>query len=52
MVNQATTYVPLLRNEAVIERPVDQTTLTKRYTEEAIGFIEENKKYQNKQYQE
>ena len=37
--------VPLLRNTNIIERPVDQTTLTKRYTEEAIRFMEENKKH-------
>ena len=36
--------VPLLRNTNIIERPVDQTTLTKRYTEEAIRFMEQNKK--------
>lgn len=36
--------VPLMRNEEVIEYPCDQTTLTKRYTEEAVKFIEENKK--------
>lgn len=35
--------VPLLRNEKVIEYPVDQTTLTTRYTEEAIKFITANK---------
>lgn len=35
--------VPLLRDEEVIEYPVDQTTVTKRYTEEAIRFIEGNK---------
>jgi arylsulfatase A-like enzyme len=35
--------VPLLRNEEIIQRPADQNTLTKRYTEEAIGFIKENK---------
>jgi arylsulfatase A len=35
--------VPLMRNEEVIERPADQTTLTKRYTEEAIKFISANK---------
>ena len=34
--------VPLMRNEEVIEYPVDQTTLTERYTEEAIGFITAN----------
>ena len=31
--------VPLLRGETVIEAPVEQTTITKRYTEEAISFI-------------
>lgn len=31
--------VPLMRGLDVIERPVDQTTLTRRYTGEAIGFI-------------
>lgn len=36
-------WVPLLRNEKVAEYPADQTTLTKRYTEEAIGFIEKHK---------
>jgi arylsulfatase A-like enzyme len=35
--------VPLLRNERIIERPADQTSLTRRYTEEAIGFIKKNK---------
>ncbi len=35
--------VPLMQNTKVIERPVDQTTLTKRYTEEAIRFMEQNK---------
>ena len=32
--------VPLMRNDEVIEYPADQSTLTKRYTEEAIRFIE------------
>jgi len=36
--------VPLLRNDEVIERPVDQTTLTRRYTEEALQFIKRNRK--------
>ena len=36
-------FVPLMRNEEVIEYPCDQTTLTKRYTEEAVKFIGENK---------
>jgi arylsulfatase A len=34
--------VPLLRNDKEIERPADQTTLTKRYTEEAVKFIRAN----------
>lgn len=34
---------PLMRDKEVIEYPVDQTTLTKRYTEEAVRFIGENK---------
>ncbi|MBW3629251.1 MAG: sulfatase [Gemmatimonadetes bacterium] len=33
--------VPLYRGTAVVERPVDDTTLTRRYTEEAIRFIRE-----------
>ena len=32
--------VPLMRNEEIIERPADQNTLTRRYTEEAVRFIE------------
>ena len=35
--------LPLLRNKTVIEAPVDQSTITKRYTEEAVAFIEQNK---------
>ena len=35
--------VPLVRNGEVIERPVDHRTLTKRYTEEAVRFIDQNK---------
>jgi arylsulfatase A len=34
--------LPLMRNEEVIEAPVDQNTITKRYTEEVISFIERN----------
>jgi len=34
------TPLALYRMGEAIEEPVDQTTLTKRYTEEAIGFIE------------
>ena len=35
--------VPLMRNEEVIERPANQNTITKRYAEEAVRFIEQNK---------
>ena len=35
--------VPLMRNEEIIERPADQTTITRRYTEEAVGFIRKNR---------
>ena len=35
--------VPLVRNGEAIERPADHRTLTKRYTEEAVRFIEQNK---------
>lgn len=31
--------VPLMRDEEIIERPTDQTTITRRYTEEAIRFM-------------
>jgi arylsulfatase A-like enzyme len=34
----------LLRNERAIEDPVDQTTLTDRYTAEALTFIRQNRK--------
>ena len=34
--------VPLIRNKEVFERPADQNTITKRYTEEAVGFIRAN----------
>ena len=34
---------PLYRNEELIEQPADQTTLTKRYAEQAVRFITEHK---------
>ena len=37
-------WVPLLRNEEVVEYPCDQSTLTQRYTQKAIEFIEDNQK--------
>jgi len=33
----------IFRNDEPIEHPTDQTTLTKRYTEEAVSFIERSK---------
>lgn len=40
-------WVPLMRNEEIIEYPADQNSLTERYTMEAIQFIENN---QNKPF--
>jgi uncharacterized sulfatase len=35
--------VPLMRDEAEIERPADHRTLTRRYTEAAVSFIASNR---------
>ncbi len=35
--------LPLVRNTTVIEAPADQTTLTKRYTQQVTRFITQNK---------
>lgn len=35
--------VPLMRDNRVVEYPADQATLTKRYAEESVKFIEQNK---------
>jgi arylsulfatase A len=35
--------VPLMRNDDVVERPADHRTLTRRYTDEAVRFIEGNR---------
>jgi arylsulfatase A len=35
--------VPLVRNGEVIEQPVDHRTLTRRYTDEAVKFINEHR---------
>ena len=35
--------VPIIQNTEVIERPANQRTITKRYTERAVSFIKENK---------
>ncbi|MXW35724.1 MAG: sulfatase [Acidobacteria bacterium] len=36
-------HVPLMRNDEVLERPADQTTITRRYAEEAVRFIREHR---------
>ena len=36
--------VPLIENNEIIERPVDQTTITKRFSDKAVEFIKNNKK--------
>ena len=36
-------WVPLMRDEEIIEYPVDQATLTRRYTEETIRFMKDHK---------
>jgi arylsulfatase A-like enzyme len=35
--------VPLMRDEEIVERPADQRTITRRYTEEAVRFIGQHK---------
>jgi arylsulfatase A len=35
--------VPLMRDEEIIERPADQRTITRRYTEEAVRLISEQR---------
>lgn len=35
--------VPLMRDTQIIERPANQNTITRRYTQESIKFIEKNK---------
>jgi arylsulfatase A-like enzyme len=35
--------VPLMENEKDIEKPADQNTISRRYTERAVKFIKENK---------
>jgi arylsulfatase A-like enzyme len=34
--------VPLMRGDQIVERPADQTTITRRYTDEAIAFVRAN----------
>jgi arylsulfatase A-like enzyme len=35
-------HVPLMENEKILEQPADQNTITKRYTEKAVQFINDN----------
>ena len=35
--------VPLMRGPSVVERPAEQTTITRRYTDEAIAFVNANR---------
>jgi arylsulfatase A-like enzyme len=35
--------VPLMRDDQIVERPADQTTITRRYTDETIRLIKANK---------
>jgi len=35
--------VPLMRDLEILERPADQTTITRRYAEEAVSFIKKNR---------
>jgi len=35
--------IPLMRDEKIIEQPADISTLTQRYTREAVSFIESNR---------
>ncbi|MCC7335061.1 MAG: sulfatase [Pirellulaceae bacterium] len=37
--------VPLMRGEQIVERPADQHTITRRYTEEAVKLIRENRQH-------
>ena len=35
--------VPLMRNDEIVKRPADPAELTRRYTDEAIAFMEREK---------
>jgi arylsulfatase A-like enzyme len=35
--------VPLMRNEEIVERPADQNTLIRRYSDEAVRYIEQKR---------
>lgn len=40
--NRGDPPLPLYRNDVVLEQPVDQRTLTRRYTQEALQFIRQH----------
>ncbi|QVY66003.1 sulfatase [Polaribacter sp. Q13] len=41
--NELKEKAPLLRGNEIVEYPTNQTTLTERYTKEAVSFIKKNK---------
>ncbi len=41
--NNSRPPLPLLQDETVIEAPVEQTTITRRYTQKAVEFIKEHR---------
>ncbi|MCL7763989.1 sulfatase [Polaribacter sp. Z014] len=41
--NELKDKAPLLRGNEIVEYPTNQTTLTERYTKEAVSFIKKNK---------
>ena len=41
--NKVQDWVPLMQDDAIIEYPADQTTLTQRYTQKSLEFIKQNK---------
>ena len=43
LINSNNYNVPLMENNEIIERPADQTTITKRFTQKAIEYINKHK---------
>ena len=41
--NKVQDWVPLMQDDAIIEYPANQSTLTQRYTQKSIDFIKQNK---------
>ena len=42
-INSDNYNVPIMENTEIVERPADQKTITKRFTDKTIDFIEKNK---------